>query len=383
MRRASADLTQLTLTPQPAHHPSPHRPGLHRPPHRRNRTVEQALRSIPACAGEPAIFLLPMIATGVYPRVCGGTPCSPACTSSAPGLSPRVRGNRRHLRAFHRRLRSIPACAGEPHVARRVHHRHLVYPRVCGGTMRMRRRPRPLQGLSPRVRGNRRRRRNGLRCMGSIPACAGEPEFIRQGVRAIGVYPRVCGGTRISPSVFRPPIGLSPRVRGNRIGQPVRLGVNWSIPACAGEPTESSFRSGISPVYPRVCGGTTCVSRALSASLGLSPRVRGNRPRRLAAAARGGSIPACAGEPPLSDRHPRRPEVYPRVCGGTDHAPSPTARLLGLSPRVRGNPSMPQSKMAPPRSIPACAGEPVPMPFRRIGCEVYPRVCGGTSLCPG
>ena len=46
----------------------------------------------------------------------------------------------------------------------------------------------------------------------------------------------------------------------------------------------------------------------------------------------------------------------------------------GLSPRVRGN---------LPRSIPACAGEPIGH-GRLIAYRVYPRVCGGTdSLANG
>ena len=54
-------------------------------------------------------------------------------------------------------------------------------------------------------------------------------------------------------------------------------------------------------VYPRVYGGTTCsVTRQLCQS-GLSPRVRGNRPRSRPYAPLPGSIPACTGEPPLPE----------------------------------------------------------------------------------
>ena len=52
--------------------------------------------------------------------------------------------------------------------------------------------------------------------------------------------------------------------------------------------------------------------------LGLSPRVRGNRMelRKLMGIVR--SIPACAGEPCIAPRSKARQGVYPRVCGGTD-----------------------------------------------------------------
>ena len=56
------------------------------------------------------------------------------------------------------------------------------------------------------------------------------------GMESIAVYPRVCGGTasplRVSASIK----GLSPRVRGNRIGSLAEANGDGSIPACAGEP---------------------------------------------------------------------------------------------------------------------------------------------------
>ena len=53
----------------------------------------------------------------------------------------------------------------------------------------------PQDGLSPRVRGNRTTCcSTGLR-MRSIPACAGEPPPRLMTMSALTVYPRVCGGT--------------------------------------------------------------------------------------------------------------------------------------------------------------------------------------------
>ena len=88
------------------------------------------------------------------------------------------------------RLRSIPACAGEP--------------------------------ASPLSR------------TGSIPACAGEP---RTNFVAFRVYPRVCGGTtgcagETSSIITRE---VYPRVCGGT-RRPTRLSPTGSIPACAGEP---------------------------------------------------------------------------------------------------------------------------------------------------
>ena len=52
-----------------------------------------------------------------------------------------------------------------------------------------------VMGLSPRVRGNRVMRAGRLPAQGSIPACAGEPDTLIPAAVAKRVYPRVCGGT--------------------------------------------------------------------------------------------------------------------------------------------------------------------------------------------
>ena len=51
------------------------------------------------------------------------------------GLSPRVRGNPNGELVVVERVRSIPACAGEPILSHPSGWCWTVYPRVCGGTM--------------------------------------------------------------------------------------------------------------------------------------------------------------------------------------------------------------------------------------------------------
>ena len=190
-----------------------------------------------------------------------------------------------------------------------------VYPRVCGGT--------PQSGTSSRR---------------SIPACAGEPVVGHGNPRMDEVYPRVCGGTRCRRRYRLPSAGLSPRVRGNHLVRRQVRPQGRSIPACAGEPSRwpSSRRS--PSVYPRVCGGTALRSMTNALQGGLSPRVRGNPARRALPAAPDGSIPACAGEPSSDSGREEETGVYPRVCGGTCKS-YPFLIPLGLSPRVRGNPT--------------------------------------------
>ena len=236
----------------------------------------------------------------------------------------------------------------------------------------------------------------------SIPACAGEPSTHPVRIAQGAVYPRVCGGTNNYGTILHETEGLSPRVRGNR-----QEGVDVppsprSIPACAGEPSPQSPWPPLRGVYPRVCGGTATLSpvrrvaRGLSrvcggtdirlrrdpSGMGLSPRVRGNRPRRTHLHPKHGSIPACAGEPVRMWTRCGLSWVYPRVCGGTAIKRPTGTGNWGLSPRVRGNPVVPVFVCGWVWSIPACAGEPSHIPASRTFRPVYPRVCGGTVTSP-
>ncbi len=171
-------------------------------------------------------------------------------------------------------------------------------------------------------------------------------------------------------------------MRGNpcRSVQSVRQG--RSIPACAGEPPLSAHPGPELQVYPRVCGGTPQQSLCPTALHGLSPRVRGNPSGSVMPIILSGSIPACAGEP-FGFGHANNPErVYPRVCGGTFPVPPLFDGEKGLSPRVRGNRRIRQPRSLHVRSIPACAGEPPVGRTPSQQAEVYPRVCGGTPQGP-
>ena len=155
-----------------------------------------------------------------------------------------------------------------------------------------------------------------------------------------------------------------------------------SIPACAGEPPQSSEPLPNPWVYPRVCGGTTVGRHHHHIGRGLSPRVRGNQRSPAVVLTEEGSIPACAGEPSLRTCCSVQPRVYPRVCGGTRGSIRAGQFYQGLSPRVRGNRRLVGEDMLGKRSIPACAGEPKSVRRTNILYRVYPRVCGGTGYCP-
>ena len=86
-----------------------------------------------------------------------------------------MRGNRKMIGAIYADQRSIPAYAGEPAYDGGGAGRAKVYPRVCGGTDMATATEIWRLGLSPRMRGNLRQRRESREVSRSIPAYAGEP----------------------------------------------------------------------------------------------------------------------------------------------------------------------------------------------------------------
>ena len=131
------------------------------------------------------------------------------------GLSPHALGNLCRIKAAAYPLGSIPACAGEPVCCILASQLTRVYPRMRGGTVRVRFLGLRLWGLSPHARGNLIR--NGCRAFnhGSIPACAGEPLYSRSYSVALWVYPRMRGGTWQTVGDGVRVTGLSPHARGN------------------------------------------------------------------------------------------------------------------------------------------------------------------------
>ena len=337
------------------------------------------LGSIPARAGEPRWMARRSASSRVYPRTCGGTWPGPAGTCPSRGLSPHVRGNRGAVAFGRPGAGSIPARAGEPSQADRAPGGIRVYPRTCGGTEQQLTEMSQQGGLSPHVRGNRRRDTEAEKVWGSIPARAGEPCPRRAPDSRVRVYPRTCGGTILSVQIQAAMMGLSPHVRGNRPCGCKPPTLEGSIPARAGEPRRRACLCRRQGVYPRTCGGTGRKIFSTRSMKGLSPHVRGNLEMALAAEGLQGSIPARAGEPSVEACSVADSGVYPRTCGGTHCAERPEAADLGLSPHVRGNLEAGDGFPGRDGSIPARAGEPSAF-FCGVSISwVYPRTCGGTS----
>ena len=281
-----------------------------------------------------------------------------ALAFSRMGLSPRMRGNRAEEGRLVVFWGSIPAHAGEPRSKLGPLADDGVYPRACGGTLVELAGQVCLPGLSPRMRGNHLGDAGPGASEGSIPAHAGEPGTCRGAAGPPRVYPRACGGTLRNQDLQQLDGGLSPRMRGNLSQSSLTIPNSGSIPAHAGEPDHPSWTPCPRRVYPRACGGTVRPKSSAGRSPGLSPRMRGNLLALRVPPLRHGSIPAHAGEPPpLTPPHGPL-GVYPRACGGTFLNLVDGRSSEGLSPRMRGNPCGICAMLMVMGSIPAHAGEP-------------------------
>ena len=161
----------------------------------------------------------------------------------------------------------------------------------------------------------------------------------------------------IDPAVMR--WGRSPRERGSLphwLGRGARGG---SIPARAGEPARAL--SSLLPIRvdPRASGGA-CFSLSASSAL------RGRSPAR-------------AGEPRPSPPCRGRPRVDPRASGGALGQCHRRSLRAGRSPRERGSLAEHSVRASQIGSIPARAGEPTFLEWWVEVVGVDPRASGGAT----
>ncbi len=334
---------------------------------------------IPACAGEPQGRVSRRQIFGAYPRMRGGTVRRDSRPRWGGGLSPHARGNHVLLTFTLKPQGPIPACAGEPgHLTVHIDGAG-AYPRMRGGTASVGHVETVGQGLSPHARGNLGCARLYAAFLGPIPACAGEPSHPRPPPPWPRAYPRMRGGTYMNFLLGVFPWGLSPHARGNPVRLWQCQLVRGPIPACAGEPRSASSGSNWCWAYPRMRGGTTWAVTALFPWPGLSPHARGNLKMQPMNVAAQGPIPACAGEPPNTTPKQCLHRAYPRMRGGTMVIHSSPISITGLSPHARGNLGGARCWHGRGGPIPACAGEPFGRSGCVKLSGAYPRMRGGTG----
>ena len=206
--------------------------------HKRDKLLNW--RFIPACAGNSYTVPVCLTGTAVHPRVCGEQPWPAKAAAGNSGSSPRVRGTDGEQLVHLRAERFIPACAGNSKRGVGLMGVRTVHPRVCGEQPPRTEPSQAMGGSSPRVRGTATQLSQSDRRLRFIPACAGN-RFNRLVYKpSHPVHPRVCGEQIQKPLCKGRPDGSSPRVRGTgRSPGNGGIGIRF-IPACAGNRRPSS-----------------------------------------------------------------------------------------------------------------------------------------------
>ena len=109
-------------------------------------------------------------------------------------------------------------------------------------------------------------------------------------------YPRERGGNFRPPDMLRGDAGLSPRARGKHCENLRQSLPDGPIPASAGETLCAGYFRQCAGAYPRERGGNIDAEKPLAQSKGLSPRARGKRMAEGIRVRGMGPIPASAGE---------------------------------------------------------------------------------------
>ena len=243
-------------------------------------------------------------------------------------------------------------------------------------------------GPSPRVRGSLGPQRALEERRGSIPACAGEP---RPGARGRGtprVHPRVCGGARVYTVPVAMALGPSPRVRGSQGQRHRSASALGSIPACAGEPERGRVHAPDREVHPRVCGGAREHAVFLGAMAG--PRPEGS-PAHAGMDPRGGDAPVPRGRLPRSRGDgPIAGETRRQSCRAPPHTRGWTGNRRREARRRTGSPAHAGMDLAldvwcrVAVRLPRTRGDGPVHPHRaRIPLPAPPHTRGWTALARG
>ena len=165
-----------------------------------------------------------------------------------------MRGTRGHGKIAKNAVRIIPAYAGNTGYPIVPEHKHWDHPRVCGEHVHCGSVFFAAWGSSPRMRGTLvdcliARRRRGI-----IPAYAGNTRGVRPQRQHVRDHPRVCGEHCIVGGVQNVGEGSSPRMRGTHDEMVFRYALRGIIPAYAGNTSQATNSTIGRRDHPRVCG---------------------------------------------------------------------------------------------------------------------------------
>src|SRR5690606_10947982 len=190
---------------------------------------------IPAHAGNTSTTVAECLSPSVHPRACGEHDARHRQVISHSGSSPRMRGTLRARHCRREAIRFIPAHAGNTRSPRAPRHADPVHPRACGEhNDQPRELPQPC-GSSPRMRGTHTARRHCLHIERFIPAHAGNTTRSRTRLAPPSVHPRACGEHDAKDLAGVAHRGSSPRMRGTRHARCTRCCCRTVHPRACGE----------------------------------------------------------------------------------------------------------------------------------------------------
>ena len=296
-------------------------------------------RFIPAHAGNTCSTLSAGNVPPVHPRPRGEhvAPGSLAC--STPGSSPPTRGTHFRYLCVRYCLRFIPAHAGNTRRSFYQSTLWAVHPRPrgehCGPNVSITRLP----GSSPPTRGTLWPQCQYYPPARFIPAHAGNTSASRIRASISSVHPRPRGEHAHQSISDRSHPGSSPPTRGTRPNPGSQAQVQRFIPAHAGNTGAVLFAPFAVPVHPRPRGEHAIKTMAGTWKPGSSPPTRGTQVAAATTGVSGRFIPAHAGNTRACSPSARILSVHPRPRG--EHFPGaiPVVINLGSSPPTRGTPA--------------------------------------------
>ncbi len=299
------------------------------------------------------------------------------------GSSPPARGTGWSSTRRSGRCRFIPAGAGNSGHGQLAAPVPAVHPRRCGEQVSRTAPVVPLAGSSPQVRGTATHHENQRYFDRFIPAGAGNSCPRMMSEIPVTVHPRRCGEQPIAPSTAGRTIGSSPQVRGTAFRLEAGAAHFRFIPAGAGNRYCSAASRAPRAVHPRRCGEQRHCYRVEYCQRGSSPQVRGTEKQHRMEMAPPRFIPAGAGNrTPRSARHPR-PSVHPRRRGEQPDRKCYGVRSCGSSPQARGTGKSARNDTGAARFIPAGAGNRVWRDTHFRPHTVHPRRRGEQNLWSG
>ena len=194
-----------------------------------------ATRIIPAHAGQTSTLGMTVVRPSDHPRACGANDDFLVQLGAMVGSSPRMRGKRRLPQQILRRLRIIPAHAGQTRPGTRPASRWSDHPRACGANVAVPVTLIMVPGSSPRMRGKHMHMDMSSIAARIIPAHAGQTAPVCNPNRPPPDHPRACGANEVIYERLSQLIGSSPRMRGKPTCLTVGPSNRRIIPAHAGQ----------------------------------------------------------------------------------------------------------------------------------------------------